>query len=70
MIIGENVKGLLTRKNYINIIVGEFEKLDYEVNYKVLKCEQHGIPQKRERLIILGIKKIIHINGSFSFLYL
>lgn len=57
MIIGENVKGLLTRKNYINIIVREFEKLDYEVNYKVLKCEQHGIPQKRERLIILGIKK-------------
>ena len=38
MIIGENVKGLLTRKTskgelYINVIVSEFEKLNYEVIY-------------------------------------
>ena len=62
MIIGENVKGLLTRKTskgelYIDIIVGEFEKLNYEVIYQVFKTEQYNVPQKRERLIILGIKK-------------
>jgi DNA (cytosine-5)-methyltransferase 1 len=62
MIIGENVKGLLTRKTtkgelYIDIIVSEFEKLNYEVIYQVLKTEQYNVPQKRERLIILGIKK-------------
>lgn len=62
MIIGENVKGLLTKKTskgelFINIIVSEFEKIKYKVIYKVFKTEQFGIPQKRERLIILGIKK-------------
>jgi len=62
MIIGENVKGLLTRKTskqelYIDIIVSEFEKLGYNVVYQVFKTEQYNVPQKRERLIILGIKK-------------
>lgn len=62
LIIGENVKGLLTKKTlkgelFINIIISEFEKIGYEVIYKVFKTEQFGVPQKRERLIILGIKK-------------
>ena len=62
MIIGENVKGLLKKKlptgvSYIDIIVAEFTKLGYKVDYKVCKCEQYGIPQKRERLIIVGIKE-------------
>jgi len=61
MIIGENVKGLLTKKTskgelFIHIIVKEFEKLDYTVIYQVFKTEQYNVPQKRERLIILGIK--------------
>jgi DNA (cytosine-5)-methyltransferase 1 len=62
MIIGENVKGLLSRKTskgelYIDVIVSEFEKLGYEVVHQVFKTEQYNVPQKRERLIILGIKK-------------
>lgn len=62
MIIGENVKGLLTKKtskgeHYIDIIVSEFEQIGYEVIYRVFKTEQFNVPQKRERLIILGIKK-------------
>jgi DNA (cytosine-5)-methyltransferase 1 len=62
LIIGENVKGLLTKKTsnkelFIDVIVAEFEKLNYEVIYKVFKTEQYNVPQKRERLIILGIKK-------------
>jgi DNA (cytosine-5)-methyltransferase 1 len=62
MIIGENVKGLLSRQTsnkelYIDIIVSEFEKIGYNIIFQVFKCEEFGIPQKRERLIILGIKK-------------
>jgi len=61
VIIGENVKGLLTKKTetgelYIDIIVEEFKKIGYEVIYKVFKCHEYGVPQRRERLIILGIK--------------
>uniref|UniRef100_A0A6C0DH66 DNA (cytosine-5-)-methyltransferase n=1 Tax=viral metagenome TaxID=1070528 RepID=A0A6C0DH66_9ZZZZ len=62
MIIGENVKGLLKRKTskkelYIDVIVSEFEKIGYDVKYQVFKTEEFNVPQKRERLIILGIKK-------------
>jgi len=60
-IIGENVKGLLTKKTesnekYIDIIVKEFENLGYFVKYKVLKTNLYGIPQKRQRLFIIGSK--------------
>jgi len=58
-IIGENVKGLLTRKMandqlYIDVIVSEFENLGYKIAYKVLKTDKYGIPQTRERLLIIG----------------
>lgn len=74
VIIGENVKGLLTKKTtlkgegcelYIDIIVSEFENLGYDVIYKVFACHKYGVPQKRERLIILGIKKE-YVNNPFK----
>jgi DNA (cytosine-5)-methyltransferase 1 len=72
MIIGENVKGLLSRKAtngemYIDIIVSEFDKIGYNVIYKVFKCEEYGVPQSRERLIILGIKKDNPHGWNLSF---
>lgn len=58
-IIGENVKGLLTRTTndgqlFIDVIVEEFKKIGYTCKYQVMKCEEHNVPQKRERLIIIG----------------
>jgi len=72
MIIGENVKGLLSRKTssgepYIDVIVSEFEKIGYNIEYKVLKTEKYGIPQKRERLIIIGTKKENKYNWTSKF---
>lgn len=62
VIIGENVKGLLSRKtnsdeNYIDIIVREFEELGYQVKYGLVDCSVWGIPQKRTRLFIIGTKE-------------
>lgn len=58
-IIGENVKGLLTRKTsdgelFIDVIIDEFRKIGYECKYRVLRADDFGVPQKRERLIIIG----------------
>ena len=69
-IIGENVKGLLKRKTnenelYIDIIKSEFENIGYDITYEVLKCHEYGIPQSRERLIIVGIKK--SLNKKYEF---
>lgn len=58
-IVGENVKGLMTRemddgRKYIDVIVSEFENLGYKIKYKLFKTDKYGIPQKRERLVIIG----------------
>jgi DNA (cytosine-5)-methyltransferase 1 len=62
-IIGENVKGLQSRQNvdgdlYIDIIKDEFNKIGYDVYYKVFMCSKLdiGVPQNRERLIIVGVR--------------
>lgn len=62
IIIGENVKGLLSRKThenipYIYVIEEEFRNNGYDVIYDIFKLEEYGVPQKRERLIILGVKQ-------------
>jgi len=74
IIIGENVKGLLTKKTaskelYIDIIQREFEKINYSIQYKVIQCHKYGISQKRERLFIIGIRNdILELNKyNFSF---
>lgn len=70
-IIGENVKGLLSRKTiddelFIDIITSEFDKLGYNIYTKVLKANQHGVPQNRHRLFIVGIKKTVS-DKNFTF---
>ena len=46
----ENIK-------YVDVIIDEFKKLGYTVKTHVFKCHYYGVPQKRERLLILGIKE-------------
>jgi DNA (cytosine-5)-methyltransferase 1 len=57
----ENVKGLMTLKKgaIINKIKTEFENCGYKVDYKLLKAVEYGVPQRRERVIIIGIRNDI-----------
>ena len=56
--IAENVYGLLTMKEKpIDIIMADFSKLGYDVAYQLVKTDEHGVPQKRWRVIIIGISK-------------
>ena len=52
----ENVKGLLSIENgkVIKMIIKDFEDLGYKVDYKLLNAAEYGIPQMRERVIIIG----------------
>lgn len=54
----ENVPGLLNHDNgkLIDWIIGRAEYLDYTVDYDVHNADEYGIPQDRERLIIVGGK--------------
>ncbi|MEA2088274.1 MAG: DNA cytosine methyltransferase [Patescibacteria group bacterium] len=59
LFVAENVKGLLTMNNgeAIEIIKKDFESLNYNVVYKLLHSADYGVPQTRERVIIVGTKK-------------
>lgn len=61
----ENVKGLLSLEDgaVIQMIVNDFKKLGYLVQYKLLNSAQYGIPQKRQRVFLVGSPQ----NVSFEF---
>lgn len=65
--IAENVKGILTanKKRAFPLIIKEFEESGYNVQYKILNSAQYGVPQKRERVIIVGFRKELDIDFKF-----
>ena len=68
VIIGENVKGLLSRKMtdktlFIDKIVSDFTSIGYNMKISVFNMKNYGIPQDRERILIYGTKK----DSSLSF---
>lgn len=65
--IGENVKGLLNHDHgrTLKTMVGILEELGYKVDYKILRSQYLDVPQKRERLIIIGVRNDLDIPISF-----
>lgn len=57
----ENVKGLTVGKHkaFLGEIVSEFEAAGYRVQmpWRVLNATDYGVPQSRERLILMGARK-------------
>lgn len=54
----ENVKYLLhhDKGETLNIMIYSLESLGYKVNYKLLNAKNFGVPQNRERVIIIATK--------------
>ncbi len=65
--IAENVKGILTANKHeaFPLIIEEFENSGYNIYYQVLKAVEFGIPQKRERVIIVGFRRDLDVKFSF-----
>jgi DNA (cytosine-5)-methyltransferase 1 len=61
----ENVKQLVTidQGATFKTMISKLQALGYHTHWKVLNALDYGIPQKRERVIIVGFKK----NHPFSF---
>ncbi len=69
MFLFENVRGLLTHdkgRTYATI-TNIFEQAGYTIQKKVLNAWDFGVPQKRERLITVGIRNDLVGKVSFSF---
>jgi DNA (cytosine-5)-methyltransferase 1 len=68
--VAENVKGLLTANNgyAIKRIKKDFEKVDhagYDVECKPINFADFGVPQNRERIIIVGVRNDSGIRFIF-----
>lgn len=69
MFLFENVRGLLTHdhgKTY-KTMLEVFRKAGYTIDKKVLNAWDHGAPQKRERLITIGIRNDLIDRIYFTF---
>lgn len=78
----ENVVGLLSMKNadgdnVKDIIERSFNEMGYQINHKILDASQHGVPQKRKRVIFIASKigevefpkpkkNIVSVNDALS----
>lgn len=65
----ENVKGLIDPRNKasLELIIENFEALGYIVKYQLLNSYDFGLPQNRDRIFIVGIKKELKANKIFKF---
>lgn len=56
--IAENVKGLLSanKGKAFPMIIEEFETAGYKVVHKLLNAEEYGVPQRRQRVVIVGFR--------------
>ena len=61
VVIAENVKGLLLgeAKNYVREIYREFDLAGYYVQHWLLDASKMGVPQKRERVFFIAMRKDI-----------
>lgn len=69
MFLAENVKGLLTHDNgkTIALMIKVFEDIGYKVVYKVLNAWDYDVPEKRERLVIIGIRNDLTDKLDFNY---
>lgn len=63
----ENVTGLLSAKNsqgekIIELLKIAFKEIGYTIEQQVMNAADYGVPQRRKRVIIVGLK-----NGKFEF---
>jgi DNA (cytosine-5)-methyltransferase 1 len=73
IVISENVKGILLgkAKDYAQKILSSFEAAGYIAQEFVLDASTMGVPQRRERVFFIAIRKdlIKHLPGNISLLF-
>lgn len=72
--IAENVKGILSanKKKAFPMIVNEFENAGYNIKFKLINVSEFGVPQKRERVFIVGFRDYedyLHFEFPNPFLF-
>ena len=65
--LAENVKGLISlgKGAVFNMILNDFSQLGYKVSYKILNAADYGVPQTRQRVIIVGVRNDLEFEYVF-----
>ena len=65
--LAENVKGILSlaKGKVFEMILSDFGRLGYNISYRVLNAADYGVPQIRQRIIIVGVRKDLKFEYSF-----
>lgn len=65
--LAENVKGILSLGNgkVFQMILSDFASLGYKIQYRVLNAADYGVPQLRNRVIIIGVREDIETTFSY-----
>lgn len=69
IIVFENVEGLLSMSNgqTYSEIINLFGSLGYKIAGRVLNSVNYGVPQKRKRVIVIGVRNDISVNPESLF---
>ncbi|MDD4036406.1 MAG: DNA (cytosine-5-)-methyltransferase [Bacilli bacterium] len=69
VVVLENVKNLMNhdKGKTFKRMIKELEELGYDVNYEVLNTADFGIPQRRNRIYIVALKKDAFRNTIFEY---
>jgi DNA (cytosine-5)-methyltransferase 1 len=65
--LAENVKGIISKAHIEEFkkILNHFNEAGYDCSYKLLDASDYEVPQNRERVIIIGIRKDLKIKFEF-----
>lgn len=64
----ENVRGLLYKnKWYLKEIIAHLESLGYIISYSLLNAKHYGVPQNRERVIVIGSREGLNFPSKFTY---
>lgn len=67
--IAENVKGFMTLYggSIFKTVIGAFENSGYKVYPKLINCADYGVPQKRQRVLLVGIRNDLNKKLAYEF---
>lgn len=60
----ENVRGLLlgeARRYFDDTIIGPLAAIGYDVQWRVINAADYGVPQRRERVFVVGFRRSLNI---------
>lgn len=69
MFLAENVKGLTThdKGKTLQTMLDVFEELGYKVEWKILNAWDYGVAEKRQRVVIIGIRNDLIDKVKFKY---